>query len=528
MEPTRRGDRARVQARAASITADLATVGSTGAVAGLVNFRSTIGRCELTLETESASTRLSFEVFPSKLDYQNDYQQLLADIARHRDRLLFRYFSSTHRDLGTVDATGSDIDWLAILRHELGAIVEGVKLIERQPLSLLRSEVLFAPVHKIKRTNPSTLTAIRQRRGKGAWTTVQGTAMHELLPFDGRSSSWDTPEHRWIHGQLRIVQIELSRIRADLRNSGNRRIDERVVVDTTSAELSAMETTIRDLRRSRILSSAAPDANAMERPSTALLTKAGYSQVYRSLRLLRQVLALEGATVTSGVSSLALLYEQWCFLEVLDLVRQHFPQSDPVDEFFSVSEVLLSSRLESLHAEVRFSDGEREVRVAYNLSFATATGEHRPDIAVLLDRPGWPTTIIALDAKYRLQRPSKQYKWPSPGADAVNAMHRYRDAIVTMAGNGAVRPVAQAVALFPAEDADYHEAPLYRAVGAVGVGAIPFLPSGKALAAGWLARALSAPDEAVMVAPATPREFTGSRHNAHERLTFSNGYGVLG
>ncbi len=120
---------------------------------------------------------------------------------------------------------------------------------------------------------------------------------------------------------------------------------------------------------------------------------------------------------------------------------------------------------------------------------------------------GWPRLDLVLDAKYRLDdRPEyvRRYGAPGPPDDAINVLHRYRDAILEdhearppiMPGvppERAKRAVVQAAAIFPYRSPpgkDFAETALYRSLTEVGVGAIPLLPDGTDLLARWLLGAL--------------------------------------
>lgn len=513
VEPSVPGQTAFIRTRSPAVTSGIAEVGSTGAIAGILNLGSLIGILEFEVGVSSDLARVALEVVPTKLDYGVDFTQILREISRHSERLLFRYFQATHLQVGSSDrdAAGTEIDWLAILRGELRNVVQGIQLIERSPVLLLDREVRFLPIPRIRRPSAATIAAIRQAKGKGSWGSIGSVSARERLPADSRQDSRDTPEHRWIQGNLQVIELELDRITSDMATARLGEVDEqdsnRSVI---LAELLEMSAVVRSLRRSRVLAGVTPNLTGMERPSTALLTKLGYSQTYRSLRLLRHVLAVEGTTRSASVGALALLYEQWCFLEVIDLVQRRYQPKDLAAEYFEVTQALLAGRIDSNRAAVFYGDDALTVRVAYNPVFPTLTGDHKPDITVTIERKHRARMIILLDAKYRRSVASRSVKWPGPGANAVNAMHRYRDAVVAGEGEDRSRPVTQAIALFPAnvaETQDYEAAPLYLATEEYGVGALPFLPSNRKHLEEWLTAALDDPDRLLRISgPPTARE----------------------
>jgi len=104
--------------------------------------------------------------------------------------------------------------------------------------------------------------------------------------------------------------------------------------------------------------------------------------------------------------------------------------------------------------------------------------------------------ILLLDAKYRVVSDDayvQKYRAPGPPVDAINQMHRYRDAILIGAGPTRYRPTVRAVAIFPLnpESNTRFESQVFcRSLEDVGIGALPYLPSNKGLLHDWLATTL--------------------------------------
>lgn len=84
---------------------------------------------------------------------------------------------------------------------------------------------------------------------------------------------------------------------------------------------------------------------------------------------------------------------------------------------------------------------------------------------------------------------AKKFGSPGPPVDAVNALHRYRDAILVRAGGDkGRRPVVRGAALFPYPGAEskFQQNSLFSALQTLGIGAIPFLPTKRLLLNSWL------------------------------------------
>jgi hypothetical protein len=67
------------------------------------------------------------------------------------------------------------------------------------------------------------------------------------------------------------------------------------------------------------------------------------------------------------------------------------------------------------------------------VEFESVLLTQKPDIVLSLESEDWPTIRLILDAKYRIDtsgRYLEQMRSPGPPADAINVLHRYRDAIL--------------------------------------------------------------------------------------------------
>jgi uncharacterized protein len=146
---------------------------------------------------------------------------------------------------------------------------------------------------------------------------------------------------------------------------------------------------------------------------------------------------------------------------------------------------------------------DRTVVLSYNPEYAGLTGDQRPDIVLRFQHNSWPDLIIVFDAKYRLDASEeyrKRFGTAGPPQDAINVLHRYRDAIVVdSADRGLQRPVVKGAALFPLtveESRDFTLSRLFKAIEVLGIGALPFLPENTGLVEEWLKYLLAlAPEE---------------------------------
>jgi hypothetical protein len=161
-------------------------------------------------------------------------------------------------------------------------------------------------------------------------------------------------------------------------------------------------------------------------------------------------------------------------------------------------------------SQIVFAQGDRRIAVSFNpqLRSADMLSMQKPDILISLREPHWPTLELVIDAKYRVDADADGERSPPP--TTIDALHRYRDAILEArfdneaeddarpsdnramiidAGDGrSHRSVVHSIALFPArvEPTAYRAHRLWRSIERIGIGAIPLLPGQTELLRDWL------------------------------------------
>jgi hypothetical protein len=143
------------------------------------------------------------------------------------------------------------------------------------------------------------------------------------------------------------------------------------------------------------------------------------------------------------------------------------------------------------------------VTITYNQRFndTSCLIPQQPDLLISFSDPNWPSLHLVLDAKYRLNATEEyraRYGSPGPPQDALNVLHRYRDAILEGSPDSipTERPkhtVIQAAAAFPYREPTpgaFRDSKLWLALEYLGVGAVPVLPGHVQYLEEWLGSAL--------------------------------------
>ena len=232
--------------------------------------------------------------------------------------------------------------------------------------------------------------------------------------------------------------------------------------------------------------------------SMVLQKATGYSQVYRTWNLLRRAYSLNDGLYRLQTKDIATLYEIWCFIEVSHIVKAQLHLDDEDVEHRNRMEMngIFSWELgKGEHSRILFrKDGVELAELVYNPKNADKENDNvgmkdlvvptvpqKPDIVLQLTKndlqQGMKMTYL-FDAKYRIDGKDKGVDVPPE--DAINQMHRYRDAIYykDYDANALKKEVIGGYILFPGdgEPNDVAVSKFYKTIKEVNIGAFPLRP----------------------------------------------------
>ncbi|MEI6208901.1 MAG: nuclease domain-containing protein [Desulfuromonadales bacterium] len=191
------------------------------------------------------------------------------------------------------------------------------------------------------------------------------------------------------------------------------------------------------------------------------------------------------------MKSVAELYEVWCLLEIRRMLMNLGFSEVEIRTAALRTKCLEKDLVDGMGTAFRFTrrDGLK-IRLAHEPPFSVTknseakgiyswTTPQKPDILLEATFPDGSRIRWIFDAKYRIAAEDGDDLIPD---DAINQMHRYRDALIHLtAGDDGVteksRPVVGAFVLYPGWfDEGAEENPYGKAIEAVGIGGFPLLP----------------------------------------------------
>jgi hypothetical protein len=460
-----------------------------------VRFRGQVGRTDFSFRAGAETLVIEAEVYPSKIDYIEDYEELLQGVADLRRSLILEYLRGTYRQGSTNRReTGSGIEWLTLLRDNLGALSAAIEFINSSARRTLLREYAATPIHRVRGSSAGAMRAVVRGIGSGDIQEVPGIGpARSRIQVSQAVESLDTLEHRWIRSRLKFVRGRLLELEAEqqarVRRSVERTGKRPPRLDAELAEIGEFGEMVGHLLLSPVISAATADV-PVSATSLQLQSAVGYSVAYGVLSDLSAALAGDAGSDQYSTSDLNELYETWCFLKVAQVTAELLNTEVDFSELIpNGSSGLRYTLRKGLSRSVKLPGKFIQAALAYNPSFDVPTGIQKPDIVLRVVASGGLDVVIALDAKYRIDGSTeyiKQFGAAGAPIDSINQLHRYRDAIQVLdEKNEPIRPVVAGVALFP-WPTPAHGYRLRDAADEVGIGALPLLPGNDADLRAWL------------------------------------------
>jgi predicted component of viral defense system (DUF524 family) len=443
----------------------------------------------------------SFEIRPKKLNYENEYKKMLADVAdKSAEALLHGGLIAS--DVFELEAKEGKLDLTALSflanKLESDEFKHAMATIKARPDHRWVEERLLVPPGKGSVGGQALAKAISQGGRKvkvPPHLKFPVPYLPERIPKRNSINDFDSIANRFIKHILLTWQLfateKVRELQAEVRKDGS--LSPRVgrAIEKLNGIDQVCSTALRDepLRSAGRLTSF-PQAN------TVLTSRPGYRDIFRMF--LRYRLEAKLATpdqmdpFSISKKNVSELYEMWCYLEVLKCLEQIVGRGD-YSNLFKVNNSKFALNLvegEESRVDWLYTLHGRKVQISlwYNRTFSQIlkdgaqswSKDYKPDISmhvrpvgeVINDEDRSSLDVwVHFDAKYKLEVVEENIdRNIDAGArvtkDDVSKMHAYRDAIRNSAG---------AYVLFPGTYQDKFEE--FDEI-LPGVGAFPLRPEG--------------------------------------------------
>ena len=454
-----------------------------GFLAGTINYGNDLGKSNIIVryfkEEKQQDVVLDFEVFPTKLDYRSDYDKIVADIENEYPYLVLDFLKKTYTSFKTGNTKNTDLIWWKVFGGIYNDFINSSKFILNKPHSRIINQTKYVKADKIIKWNPLLEEEYVQFKH----------FPNKNYRIENKTISTDTSENQFFKHVVfktlkRFVKVK-TYIEDRFKNA---------ITTSFKDELKSIEKQMETIAINPLFKTIG-EFKGIRQESLVLQKATGYSSIYKSWVMLNSGLKLFDGIQKIELKNIAELYQIWCFLEIKNVLQNLLGKENPdeielaeiqVDDFVFKIERGVKSRVSFIQ-----KNGE-QIELFHDFSYDTKSSQEvksftvnqRPDIVLRITKNDLKENYVLTylyDAKYRLASDEREGAPDLPPDDAINQMHRYRDAIYYVNKNR-IKPekeVIGAYVLFPGsgELSSIKNVAYQKSIEEVNIGAFPLRPN---------------------------------------------------
>ncbi len=455
-------------------------------LSGFLNYGNEIGKSEIVINyiMENGERRyfqFSFDVLSTKLNYHEHWREIIRGIEQEYRMLSIDFLKKTFHsfEISDVEDTTHDLIWWQIFTPLREEFIAACKMILDRPRHRLKGHDEYQRAEKIKRFTPLLENEYARFKSAG----------NHLYCVEVPTLNNDTFENRFLKFALQSLSDKHKSLATQILQHPNITEERRREIESAVEEMDALNF--------HIFFRTVGPFKGITHESLILQNDTHYSNVYRTWLILQQSYSLNEGLHNLETKDIATLYEIWCYIQLKEIVRGQLGEGIEIDnESRMEMNGLFGAELgKGDKSRILFRKGNVELaELIYNPTqgdndnrdinidnLVSRTVPQKPDIVLRLTKKE-PASDLKLtylfDAKYRID--GKEKGVDMPPEDAINQMHRYRDAIYYTEHDqqGLKKEVIGGYILFPGngDPANLQVARFYKSIDDVNIGAFPLRP----------------------------------------------------
>lgn len=412
-----------------------------GELYGTLNFKNQVGMVDFTFiyrikgETETRELTFTTEVLSYKLNYRSDLKSIIVDIEHEYAMLSQSFMKDTYLQIReNSHSKTTDLIWWQIFRTCYDKILSSASLIIDRPKRRLKVEPKYERAERLR---------FLSRELENEYNIHKDDPNH-LYRTEEMILSHNTIENRFLKYALKEMLRRFVKIKGHLLNVLKWDDQRQVAYDIEEKE--------KELRRinNHPFFRGVGQFKGFTQDSLVMKQALGYKDIMQQWIILQCGYDLEEGTRKLEVKDISELYEIWCYIKVKNIVKKILEErGEEVHQMKDgrvVTRDLIPQLLYGTESKMVLlrKDGIELASVSYNAQVEeinlpnvssiegtdTYTTVQRPDIVLRLAKEGDNILYTYLfDAKYRIADKKRPTDLDTPPVDAINQMHRYRDAI---------------------------------------------------------------------------------------------------
>lgn len=455
---------------------------------GSLNFHNQVGntdfRIEYEVEGEAKSLCFTTEVLSYKMDYRTDMRQVIKDIEEEYSMLSYDLLKQTYLNFRLKSGDSSDLIWWQIFRECFNTIVDATNIIINNPKRRLKTTVRYERADRLPRILPDQ---------ENEYAEFMDDPTH-LYRNEEMYLSKDTVENRFLKYAIKEVYRRFDVVKGHILNT-LKAGDHQLVI-----ELGRMNEKLNRLSVHPFFHQIG-QFKGFSQDSLVMKQARGYKEIHHAWILLQCGYEMQQGLQHLEVKDISELYEIWCFIKVKNIIKHIL--KDEAEEIFlgkQLTNDFIKQLVQGTQSEVVFRQGDINLAsVMYNATTENETSEYkvgtsaiedttsktteqRPDIVLRLRKKEDRIVYTYLfDAKYRLNDSRiGDPKVDVPPEDAINQLHRYRDAIYFEKSEDQKlkKEIIGGYVLYPGNmnKEEFENSYYHRSIKEVNIGAFPLKP----------------------------------------------------
>lgn len=446
---------------------------------GIIDFSSDIGYSTFSLKKDGRHI-LSFtiEVFPSKLDYYKDYQEIIREVNEEISSLAFEFIGKTYLNTKLKETKHqTNSEFINILKIIFDNLEKQIKRIEKNPKHNLESLYKITDIHKAKKIAKGTISYIKKHsdvlieNSKGFIKIGNKNFVAKKVIDERKRNTVNIYENQFVKYIIEKIVKRLKNIEKNIS----------IIYDENNSYISFIKKKITVLEKHlRFNFGNISTLKGKKTMSLVFQMAEGYKELYKSYIMLNKGLELGQDLYKITPKKMYSLYEIWCYIKIHNILSSLGYKVEEYGILKYKDNGLYFSLLQDEKAKMVYSNNKNKLELWYNKSYSSPTTDQRPDTVLYIKKLNAKeenNRIYIFDAKYRINIDSDGNVGPLE--EDINVMHRYRDAIVSKLNDSLQFKYRTfgAYVMFPyGNEKKFKSNKFYKSINEVNIGAFPMLP----------------------------------------------------
>ncbi|MFO1442077.1 restriction endonuclease-like protein [Bacillus sp. Bva_UNVM-123] len=493
-------------------------IGKQKLLMGNLQFQNEVGYTTFEIRLEKQTMlEVTLEIFPTKLDYKEDYKKLLEEVNDEIYNLAFHFIRKTYLGASLKSrANPSKAEFYRLISKHFLQFTQALQRIEQQPhrqLQTTHEKVRGDQLSKLDYTSRSYL-----RKRANLFVEVKNgikLGQKQVMPIEGlrikKEVTSDTLENRYVKWMIERLIYKLTDLLDSIQKESKR------WKDSSDSEIIGQIENMKKQLKGKLKQTFWKSIGPLKRSVMSLVLQMapGYRDAFQIYLTVSKGLMLQGKFYQMSVKDVATLYEYWTFLKLGQILGRKYKMIS--QDVIKVNREGLYVNLEANQSASRIFQHpvtDEKIILAYQKRERNLpTVNQIPDTVLSIEKKGRNYAFnYIFDAKYRIDYAQNggyyhsRYDKPGPMEDDINTMHRYRDSIVAANQGPYERTAFGAYVLFPwTYEKLYQEHHFYKSINEVNIGGLPFLPNATTMVERFVERLIEKSPEEIQREGILPR-----------------------